>query len=760
MTVDEVHLTIDGVAVTVPKGTLLVEAAKRVNEKIPVYCYHEKLGPAGLCRVCLVEIEGAPKLQIACNTPVTDGMVVHTHNERVDGGRRAILEMLLLNHPLDCPICDKGGECDLQDFTIAYGPGKTRMTEPKEHKPKAIDLGPTIVLDQERCIVCQRCTRFEDLISQEHGLVVKERGAHDEIATATDAPYRSAFTGNVTELCPVGALTSKTYRFRSRPWDNHRAESTCTQCALGCSLFIDQRLGVVTRTMSRQDDPVSDGWLCDRGRYTFAYLDDDRRLRTPLLRRDGVLVPVSWSEAMTAWSEALRHAGDPQTVATLGGARLLNEEAYLLQALMRGWGSPHLDWRTGRRRQALTGRGAGTLEGLEQADVIVVVGIPPMQSTPVLDLRLRKAVKCHGTRLISVGAYGAAQTVGETRLRRLSEVRAALPEGLKCLALLWDGIDPAAGRELAVLAAEYAKNGVEVATYLVGDAPNGVGAESMGLHPRYKPHYEQADLAGLDTEGILAAARAGRLNVLSIFGADPVLSFPDGPAVRRALESVPFVVVTELFATPTTDLATLVLPVASSLERTGHTTNLLGMVQAVNAGSPLPDGIRTEGEILLELAAHLGVTLPAREIVAAAASRALDPARTASFALGDERLCGHTPPPRGEPTHGELTVTIGQSIFAGSGTMAHDRPIAALRETPSLALAPATAELLGVVADATADLVSGARRLTGLRIRIDERLAEGRIGLIDGLAEAPANTFLDGMAVQLEDIRLPEAVLC
>src|SRR5581483_12067847 len=236
-----VNLTIDGVHVTVPEGPLLVEAAKDVHKDIPVYCYHKKLGPAGLCRICLVEVEKMPKLQIACNTVATEGMVVHTASDKSNEGRRAVLEFLLLNHPLDCPICDKGGECDLQDFSMAYGQGASRKIEAKVSKPKAVDLGPTIVLDEERCIVCQRCVRFDELITNEQSLVVKDRGHRDIIATATDAAYVSNFSGNVTELCPVGALTSKTYRFKSRPWDLHRTTTTCVQCSVGCRLNIDER---------------------------------------------------------------------------------------------------------------------------------------------------------------------------------------------------------------------------------------------------------------------------------------------------------------------------------------------------------------------------------------------------------------------------------------------------------------------------------------------------------------------------------------
>ena len=328
---DLVKLTIDGVPVEVPKGTLLVEAAKTVKQEIPVYCYHPKLGPAGLCRVCLVEIEGTPKLQIACNTPVAEGMVVHTRNEKVDAGRGIILELLLVNHPLDCPICDKGGECDLQDYAMAYGRGSSDVADPKLSKPKGVDLGPTIVLDEERCVVCQRCVRFDDIIADERQLIVKDRGHNDIIATATGAPYNHHFTGNVTEICPVGALTSKTYRFKSRPWDLRRTQTTCTQCPVGCQMFSDVRHGNVLRTMSvEHDDRYSDSWLCDRGRYNIGFYTAPDRITQPMYRREGGFVQIGWDDAFTLWARAIKGAGG--NAGAIGGGRLLNEEAFLTAA--------------------------------------------------------------------------------------------------------------------------------------------------------------------------------------------------------------------------------------------------------------------------------------------------------------------------------------------------------------------------------------------------------------------------------------------
>ena len=484
---NDVHLTIDGVAVTVPAGTLLVEAAKKVPVDIPVYCYHQKLGPAGLCRVCLVEVEGMPKLQIGCNTQATDGMVVHTMNPKVDEGRRAILEFLLLNHPLDCPICDKGGECDLQDYVVAYGQDTSRVVEGKESKPKAVDLGPTIVLDEERCVVCQRCVRFDDLITRERSLVVVDRGAHDIIATATNEPYTSQFSGNVTELCPVGALTSKTYRFLSRKWDNHRATGNCAQCSVGCGINVDVRQQVITRTMSIPEDIVSDGWLCDRGRYTISFTDDVRRLRTPLYRQGNDFVQISWDDAITMWASAIRGVLSMRRLAAIGGGRLMNEESYLLSSLFRKIGTANLDWRTGRARHAVAARDRGTLADIEAAQAIVLIGVPPSQSAPVFDLHLRKAVFRRGATLITVGPFGAGSSVPEVRAKKVSEVAALLPASAKKIVIVWDGIDPAIGRDIVALNAALSEKGASVRHFVAGTLPNAVGAEAMGMHPYFAP---------------------------------------------------------------------------------------------------------------------------------------------------------------------------------------------------------------------------------------------------------------------------------
>src|SRR5262249_51835821 len=273
----------------------------------------------------LVEIEGMPKLQIACNTVVGEGMVVRTQTDKADAGRAMVIELLLVNHPLDCPICDKGGECDLQDFAMAYARPSSDVADPKVPKPKAVDVGPTIVLDEERCIVCQRCVRFDDIIADEKQLVVKARGARDIIATATGEPYHHNFTGNVTELCPVGALTSKTYRFKSRPWDLNRTQTTCTQCAVGCQQSPDVRYGTLLRTMSVEtDDDIPDTWLCDRGRFNIGFYSSPERITQPLYKKHGTFVQVDWTDAVGLWAKAIRDAltaGGASSLGAIGGGR-------------------------------------------------------------------------------------------------------------------------------------------------------------------------------------------------------------------------------------------------------------------------------------------------------------------------------------------------------------------------------------------------------------------------------------------------------
>src|SRR5919199_336869 len=289
---DTVNLTINGRAVTARKGTLLVEAAKQVGIDIPIFCYHPKLKSVGACRMCLVQLEKLPRLQTACTTPVAADMVVHTDTPEVVAAQNGVLELLLANHPLDCPICDKGGECPLQDNTFRYGPGASRFVEEKRHKEKAYPLGERIVLDRERCIMCYRCVRFHQEIPGDEALAAVERGVDSEIGTLSGEPYNSMFSGNTIELCPVGALTSRQYRFKARPWDLVRTPSICNGCSVGCNIEVHSRTETVLRLVSRANPAVDDGWLCDRGRFDTVPIPQSCRPLQPLVRDQGELRPA------------------------------------------------------------------------------------------------------------------------------------------------------------------------------------------------------------------------------------------------------------------------------------------------------------------------------------------------------------------------------------------------------------------------------------------------------------------------------------
>ncbi len=397
----EINLIIDGREVTATEGEMLHDAAKRGDVEIPVFCYEPKLGePVGACRMCLVEIEGIPKLQTSCSTPVRDGMVVHTRTDQVKHAQSAVVEFLLVNHPLDCPVCDKGGECPLQDISMGWGPGKSRMTDQKRHFEKPIELSPLVAIDRERCILCYRCVRFSQEVAEDEQLQLLERGDRTFVGTFDDRPYVAPFHGNITDLCPVGALTNYTYRFRARPWDIEQAGSVCTLCPSQCNVSFTVRDERVKRVIARDNSDVDDGWLCDRGRYGFEMFDAEERVRGPKLRGG---VEANWDDAIAKAGAALKQGG-AASAAIVGDAS--NEEGYLVQRIMReALGSPHIDSRPSRGpgREALVRLAqpeiSARVRDIDDAGAILVVGTDPLHSSPILDLRIRKAIRRNGAKL-------------------------------------------------------------------------------------------------------------------------------------------------------------------------------------------------------------------------------------------------------------------------------------------------------------------------------------------------------------------------
>ncbi|MBA3422814.1 MAG: (2Fe-2S)-binding protein, partial [Thermoleophilaceae bacterium] len=410
-----VSFEIDGREVVAPEGMSLVDGAKYGDVEIPVFCYEPKLGQAvGACRMCLVEIEGIPKLQTACSTPVKDGMVVVTTSDRVKQGQNAIVEFLLVNHPLDCPVCDKGGECPLQDISFGWGAGRSRFIEPKRHFEKPLELSPLIAIDRERCILCFRCVRFSQEISEDYQLVFLERADSTYVGTHHGHPYVAPFSGNIVDLCPVGALTSNAYRFRARPWDVENGGSVCTLCPSQCNVTFTVRDDAkVLRVFPRDNAEVDDGWLCDRGRFGFQAIHAPERITRPMVNEGGELREVSWERAMSEAAAGLERAG-PHTAALAGG-ETTNEEGFLLQRLMReGLGSPHVDSRPGGTLDSEQARAlarpelAAMVSDIDHAGAVVVVESELQDESPILDLRVRKAIRRFGVKVVVVGGRPGA----------------------------------------------------------------------------------------------------------------------------------------------------------------------------------------------------------------------------------------------------------------------------------------------------------------------------------------------------------------
>ncbi len=427
---NRITLTIDGRDIEADEGMMLVDAAKHGDVEIPVFCYEPKLGqPVGACRMCLVEIEGIPKLQTACSTPVRDGMVVHTRTDQVKEAQNAVVEFLLVNHPLDCPVCDKGGECPLQDISMGWGPDRNRMVDEKRHFEKPVPLSPLIAIDRERCILCYRCVRFSQEVSEDSQLQLLERGDRSYVGTFDDRPYIAPFQGNITELCPVGALTSYTYRFQARPWDIEQGGSVCTLCPSQCNVSFTIRDEQVKRVLARDNPEVDDGWLCDKGRYGFQAMYSLDRVMNPLRYENGNPVPATWPEAIGIAADALSASG-PKTAALVGDAS--NEEGFIVQSLIRdGLGSADIDSRQapGADRAALValsdpGISARTID-IDTADVVLVVGTDPIHSSPAFDLRVRKAVRRNGTALAVATDRPSALDGGATEVERYAPGEAA-----------------------------------------------------------------------------------------------------------------------------------------------------------------------------------------------------------------------------------------------------------------------------------------------------------------------------------------------
>jgi NADH-quinone oxidoreductase subunit G len=665
---DTVTVTIDGFEIKVPKGELIIRAAELLGIQIPRFCDHPLLDPIGACRQCLVEVEGQRKPLASCITPCSEGMVVQTQltSAVADKAQHGVMEFLLINHPLDCPMCDKGGECPLQNQAMSNGRGETRFTYAKRTFDKPVAISSGVLLDRERCISCTRCTRTSEEIAGDPFIEFIGRGPAQMIGTADGKPFNSYFSGNTVQVCPVGALTGAAYRFRSRPFDLVSVPSVCEHCAAGCRQRTDIRRGRVLRRLAGEEPAVNEEWNCDKGRWAFTYATQPDRLTAPLVRDpDGVLVPASWPHALAVAAAGLVAARDADAerargAGVLAGGRLTLEDAYAYAKFARvALDTNDVDMRarphSAEEEEFLAACVAGrdiavSYADLEQAPVVLLAGFEPEDESPIVFLRLRKAVRRHHLRVFSIAALsspGLAKLSGQLLITPPGDEAAALTaltaggsvgendDAWRSAgqALTTQGAVIVVGERLAGVPGALAAaarlafaSGARLAWVPRRAGERGaVEAGAMpGLLPIGRPVTDAAartevariwgrgslpDQPGRDTTAILAAAAEGELGALVVAGVDPG-DLPDPQAALRAIEMAPFVVSLELRASAVTDRADVVFPVAAVAEKAGTFVNWEGRGATFGAALPVPE-VRTDlyvlGAIADQMDVHLGL---------------------------------------------------------------------------------------------------------------------------------------------------------
>jgi len=591
-----VGVSIDGRELRVPKGMLVLDAATEAGIHIPIYCAHPKMEPVAVCRMCLVQIEKFPKQQPACATVVAEGMVVHTNTDAVAKTREGMLEFLLLNHPLDCPVCDRGGECDLQDFAYRYGPETSRFPiTDKVHFDKAVPLSEKIELDQERCILCWRCVRYYDEITGEKEIVLQQRGVQTSVATFNSEPLKSDFQGNLPEVCPVGALTHRQYRFKARPWDLQRTKSICPECSYGCNVSVDSRDYEVKRFASRDNPNVEDMWLCDRGRYSATQWNDTTRVRRSVIRhKSGDTREVQPSEAISSAATQLKRVADEfgaSAVGFLASPQSTNEELWLLQRIARDLlGTPHID----HQLEAFAGLSADEhslgIAEIEDCTAVVVLGAEPEREAPVLTLRLYKAATKRGVDVRRLAADADA---------------AALARELTGLALVGVIADETNRAHAAKVASALAASNTAVKRLTVTRGVNGRGAKDLGVLPNLRAGYHAAPSGGKTGREILQATVAGQIKALVMLGGGQ-LADAAGELLLDAVRAAEVVLAIETRPGVVADNAGFVVPGHAYVEKAGTVTNVEGRVQRIRQALPPATTTPPETAVLMMLATALG----------------------------------------------------------------------------------------------------------------------------------------------------------
>lgn len=749
-----VNITIDGRAIAVPKGTTVYTAAKQLGIEIPIFCYHDRMPPFGACRMCLVEVEKMAKLQTSCTLEATEGMVVKTQSAVAEEGRTGILEFLLINHPLDCPICDRGGECPLQDQTLKYGPGESRFYEDKRHFSKRLPLGPVLMLDRERCIVCARCTRFSDIVAGDHALEFIERGYKTEVGTPGGQPVDSKFIGNTIQICPVGALTSEVYRFRARPWDNQHTPSTCPLCPVGCSMTLDSRDGEIVRTRSSENTQVNDVWLCDKGWFGYEFTYHPDRLKEPLIRRNGKLQPASWEEALDLVAAKINEAKPSGKLAALGGNPLTTEECYLFQQLMRrGAGVHHIDHRIGGPLLTLEEEGLppgmeASLADCADLSFAIILGLDVTEEFPILWLRLKHSIN-HGATVLFAGHYAPeiAPHLHRSSLHAPGDELAALNKLLPDIQqLIATGKKGAlfVGRQYlhtphrkALLAQLLALRSDNVTLNIMEGNGNSFGARLAGMRP------DSTATPGLNMLQILESATKAPWPFLYVAGADVATHVPNR-LWEDARANIGFLVVQDLFLTQTARNANVVLPTLCFVEKDGTFLNIERRIQKLQPGKDIPAHLFSDGDIFRQIAHRLQISLDVD-------SRFHDLLEPGRLPLSRPSTLSATPPP---PPTAPLRATFAPALFDNGVRMKRNTHLIQLAKEPRVRLHPLEASKRQLEDGDRVRITSHGHSLNA-KLRVDDTVSPGTLVIPIGFRSLPTpelggTELLNGQAVEIE----------
>jgi len=797
-----VTISVNDVEISAHKGELLIDAAERHGVYIPRFCYHPRMKPVGMCRMCIVEVDTGrgPGLQPSCMLTVSDGMAVQTESDVTKKAQDGVLEFLLINHPLDCPICDKGGECPLQDQTMAYGPGESRFVEEKRHFEKPIPISDIVYLDRERCILCDRCTRFAKEVAGDPLIHFQARGNQTEVNTFPDEPFSSYFSGNTVQICPVGALTAKPYRFKARPWDLAEAPSTATTDSVGSRITVQSSRNEVLRYLGVDSDAVNWGWLSDKERFSFEAWNSDARVTGPLVRGDDLgnptddgdqLVAASWSLALRTAAEALEGV-DPNRVAVIGGARMSNESQYAWAKLAKcviGTDNVDAQMGDGLRADLVLGLPRATIaDACAPGGTVLVIGVDPKETHGSLFLRLRHAVEHDNATIVEIASH-------QTGLSEYAahSIRSAPNEFAGTVAGLLDGTadSPAVAAlegPLTVVCGPGSlathRSVIEKAIATVAAARpdatflpclhrgNVMGALDMGLSPGMFPGRSTAAPSnwasvpantGLDTEAMLRLAADGGIDVAVLLGSDPLSDFPDAQLVERALNNVEHLIAVDCLLNFTSTGADIVFPAAASAtEVEGTFTNIEGRISAVSQKVTPPGTARPDWMIAAELAAALGTDLGFIDVEELWADLQKASTLHASTSLADVVAAGpdavllsggslEAPSAAsielGEPdTEVGLTLVVNRKMYDGGTTLTFCPSLNALAAGATARMHPHELTSRGVASGADVTLSNELGSIT-LPAMTDEHVAKGCVAVELNQPNASVSQLLDASRI-------------